>query len=119
MRRAVHIAVTVVAVLLLVRPFDCFAGAMTAKAAACCAKGKCLPTRAADDCCKSTVPSGRQMLESRPDQSNLVPDFAAADALGATLLPQPFLCITSDSNRASSSPPGSPPGSRHNLPLLI
>src|SRR6266699_623244 len=119
MRRAVHIAVAIVAVLLLVRPFDCFAGAMTAKAAACCAKGKCLPTRAADDCCKSTVPSGRQLLESRPHQSNLVPDFATVDVLGTTLLPQPLLSIKSDSHRVSSSPPGSRPSSRHNLPLLI
>src|SRR5439155_622745 len=72
MRRAVHIAVTIVAVLLLVKPFDCFAGAMSAKAAACCAKGKCLPTRAADDCCKSTVPSGRQLLKSRPELHRLL-----------------------------------------------
>ena len=36
-------------VLLLVRPFDCLAGLTTPKAADCCAKGKCLPTRGADE----------------------------------------------------------------------
>src|SRR5712691_7616638 len=63
--RRIHIAVTLFAVLLLMKPFDCLAGAFSRKAAACCAKGKCLPTSNADECCKGTVPAGDQLSTTK------------------------------------------------------
>jgi len=117
MRRAIHIAVTIMAVLLLVKPYDCFGAIMTPKAADCCAKGKCLPTRDADECCKNTAPSGNQILASRQNnQSVPIPHFdlmRMVDALdGQVLVHTPRVLL-------EFSPPGSPPGSRRNLPLLI
>jgi hypothetical protein len=117
MRRAACIAVTIVAVLLLVTPFDCFAGALTAEAAACCLKGKCVPERNADECCKSGVATGAQLLASKVHrQSSLVPNFAILNVTVA--LPLFFLPATSGINRASLAL-RSPPGSRRNLSLLI
>ena len=80
MRRCMHIAVAVLAVLLLVRPFDCFAtGASSQKAAECCLKGKCVPTAKSDDCCKNTVPDGNQLVTSRAaDHSHPLVPFTAA-----------------------------------------
>src|SRR5205807_8260642 len=61
MRRGVHIAISLVAVFLLLKPFDCFSsGPFTRKAANCCKKGKCAPARNSDDCCKGTLPGGKQ-----------------------------------------------------------
>src|SRR6185437_2750186 len=57
MRRGIHIAVALALALLLLRPFDCFAAMSTPKAMACCAKGKCLPTTDADECCKGALTS--------------------------------------------------------------
>jgi hypothetical protein len=66
MRRSMHIAVAATAVLLLVRPFDCFAGgAPSKKVADCCLKGKCAPTAKSDECCKNTVPAAGQLLTSK------------------------------------------------------
>src|ERR1700674_2020568 len=66
MRRGIHMAISLIAVLLLVRPFDCFAtGASSQKAANCCLKGKCAPTANSDDCCKNTVPDGNQLVTSK------------------------------------------------------
>src|SRR5258708_28973370 len=64
-RRSMHIVIAVLAVLLLVRPFDCFAsGKFDQKAADCCKKGKCSPSNS-DDCCKATVPGGNQLVTSK------------------------------------------------------
>jgi hypothetical protein len=118
MRRAIQIAVTIVAVLFLATPFDCFAGILTAKAADCCAKGKCLPTKGADECCRTSVPSGGQFLVPRPHhQSTHVPDFTTTLDL---IVARSALSLSGISpiDRASI-PRGSPPGSRQNLPLLI
>src|SRR5437762_3155841 len=66
MRRGVHFAISLIAVILLVRPFDCFAnGAPTQKAADCCLKGKCAPTANSDECCKSTIPYAGQLVTSK------------------------------------------------------
>jgi hypothetical protein len=44
MQRRVHIVVALLAVFLLVRPFDCFVvGKFDQKAADCCKKGNCSP----------------------------------------------------------------------------
>src|ERR1700674_2481912 len=66
MRRGIHIAISLIAVLLLVRPFDCFAtGAPSQKSAECCLKGKCAPTAKSDECCKNTVPDSNQLVTSK------------------------------------------------------
>src|ERR1700692_2064281 len=115
MRRCMHIAVAFLAVLLLVRPFDCFAGGkFDQKAADCCKKGKCSPSNS-DDCCKATVQGGNQFLTSKaPSHSLPVLDLLAADVPNTTsnqLIT--FLAV------AVHPPPGSPPDFRLNLPLLI
>jgi hypothetical protein len=67
MRRGVQIVVSLLAIVLLVRPFDCFASARTPEAMACCLKGKCVPSANADDCCKNTVPAANHLLLSKAD----------------------------------------------------
>src|SRR5438874_9304906 len=77
MRRGVHIALSLVAVFLLLKPFDCFSsGPFTRKAANCCKKGKCAPARNSDDCCKGTLPGGKQLVASKtPHQTTLTLDL--------------------------------------------
>jgi hypothetical protein len=65
MRRGVQIVVSLLAIVLLVRPFDCFASARTREAMACCLKGKCVPSANADDCCKNTIPAANHLLASK------------------------------------------------------
>jgi hypothetical protein len=66
MYRGSHIAISLMAIVLLVRPFDCFAtGASSQKAADCCLKGKCAPTAKSDECCKNTVPDSNQLVTSK------------------------------------------------------
>src|SRR5258706_12628639 len=73
-RRSVHMSIALLAVLVLIRPLDCFAGGFTRKAAACCVKGKCLPSANADDCCKGSVPAGSQLSAPQaPDNWAPVP----------------------------------------------
>jgi hypothetical protein len=115
MRRSMHIAVAVLAVLLLVRPFDCFAsGKFDQKAADCCKKGKCSPSNS-DDCCKATVQDGNQFVTSKAtDHSSPVLDLLMADVPSTTSEPLiTFLAVE------VHSPPGSPPDFRLNRPLLI
>ena len=72
MRRGIHIVMSLIAVILLVRPFDCFAvGAPIQKVADCCLKGKCTPTAKSDECCKSTVPDASQLLTSKAANHSL------------------------------------------------
>ena len=80
MRRGIHIVMSLIAVILLVRPFDCFAlGAPIQKVADCCLKGKCTPTAKSDECCKSTVPGASQLLTSKTaDHTPPLVAFAAA-----------------------------------------
>lgn len=115
MRRGIHIAISLLAVFLLIKQFDCFSGnKFTKEAADCCRKGKCTPSKG-DDCCKGTLPGGKQLLASKAQHS---------PNLNITLLPvstpvlqEPtFSSVTFDRVHA---PPGSPPSSRLNLPLLI
>ena len=118
MRRAIHIAVALVTVLLLVRPFDCFAGTMTPQAADCCAKGKCHPGRNADECCRNMTPTSTQLSVLGPSHHHAVPvpDFTVATEL--IVVPQRIVSLQAGAG-LSSSPPGSPPGTHRNLPLLI
>jgi hypothetical protein len=110
-----HIAVALLAVFLLVRPFDCFSsGRFDQKAADCCKKGKCSPSNP-DDCCKATVQGGNQLVTSKaPDHSSPVLDVVMADVSNTTS--QPVMATFSVEVHA---PPGSPPDFRLNLPLLI
>jgi hypothetical protein len=114
-RRGIHIAITVLAIVGIIRPFDCLAGTFTRKAAACCAKGKCLPSSNADDCCKNTVPGGNQ--QSAPKAPEHSTEFAALiTAAIPNAIALPIVGIYFDGAHA---PPGSPPDSQLNLPLLI
>ena len=74
-------AISLIAVLLLIKPFDCFAaGAPIQKAADCCLKGKCTPSANSDECCKSTVPDSSQLLTSKAaDHSSPLVAFTAAN----------------------------------------
>ena len=90
MRRCMHIAVALAAVLLLVRPFDCFAsGQFDQKAADCCKKGNCSPSNP-DDCCKATVQDGNQFVTSKaPEHSSPVLDVVLAEIPSTTS--EPFM----------------------------
>ena len=115
MRRGFHIAIALLALVALARPFDCFGATFSKKAAECCHRGKCLPTKDADECCKATVPSGNQLTAPKsPDHSTELPAILASEA--PVVLVAPTYATVLDEAHA---PPGSPPGSRFNLPLLI
>jgi hypothetical protein len=63
MRRKVHILVSVIAMILLIRPLDCLAfGVSPGETAKCCLKGKCAPTAKADACCRASVPESNQAM---------------------------------------------------------
>ena len=114
-RRGIHIAVSLVAVFLLLKPFDCLSGAkFTKEAADCCKRGKCRPSTG-DDCCKGTLPGGKDLVAAakvQPDDSPL-----AFPVIGSTLFTEPVFITALYSE--TQEPPGSPPDSRLNLPLLI
>lgn len=113
-RRGVHIAVTLVAVFLLLKPFDCFSGnKFTKEAADCCKKGKCRPSTG-DDCCKGTIPGGTQLVASKA-QNHQIP-IALPVMEPVVVVEAVFTTTTFDRVQA---PLGSPPSSRLNLPLLI
>src|SRR6266851_5390505 len=106
MRRAVHIAISLVMILLLLKPFDCFSsGPFTRQAAACCKKGKCVPSRNSDDCCKGTLPGGKQLLASKAtDHSVLTLDLITASA------PDPIAPVLARVGFVDAkAPPESPP----------
>ncbi|HEX4135726.1 MAG TPA: hypothetical protein VHY84_14015 [Bryobacteraceae bacterium] len=119
MRRAAQFALTVLTVLLLLRPVECFAGMMTAKAADCCAKGKCLPTAGADECCNTTVPSGSQFAPVKPSHICLTQGPGFVGIIGIPDVTRQFPAIIRANFNQSASPPDSPPGFNRNLPLLI
>src|SRR5579862_1223895 len=115
MRRGLQLAIALVAVILLVRPFDCFAsGTFDRKAADCCAKGKCHPSADSDQCCKSNVPDGYQLVASKvADHSS--PQPAVLSVRVPNLAPaQP---VEAPSIAVSHPPPLGP--IVRNLPLLI
>lgn len=66
MRRGLHIVVSLMAVVLLIRPFDCFvATTATPSTMDCCLKGNCAPSAKSDECCKASVPDGSQLVMSK------------------------------------------------------
>lgn len=116
MHRPLHIVVSVLAVLLLLKPFDCFAaGTPNREAAKCCLKGKCAPTAKSDACCKTSVPDGHQFVRSK------APDHAAPLAVAAGVnVPAvlPHLTFPGSVEPVKHPPPVLNLPAR-NLPLLI
>src|SRR5579871_2524718 len=116
MRRSIQIAISLLAIILLGRPFDCFAaGEPSQKAADCCLKGKCHPTAISDDCCKSTIPDSGQIVASRaPDHSSPLPAFTVAH-IPTLISPLTFEGLTDPVRH----PPPRIGIAADNLPLLI
>jgi hypothetical protein len=119
MRRGIQILITLVVIIVLVRPFDCFAALTSRKAADCCAKGKCLPTRDADDCCKATLPADTQVIAAKVSHFTSLPSLELSAVVVPTLVAPQIIQTFGSTERLSVKPPGSPPGSSRNLPLLI
>src|SRR5215472_10963030 len=116
MCRRLHIAVSMVAVFLLLKPFDCFSsgGKFTKEAADCCKRGKCRPSTG-DDCCKGTLPGGKDIVTAAKAFQNQLP--VALPVSVSTALTEPILLHASFVE--TTVPPESPPSTRLNLPLLI
>lgn len=115
MRRSFHIAIALMAILLLARPFDCFAsGKFDRKAADCCTKGKCHQSADSDPCCKASLPDGNHFVSGKAaDHSS--PLLAVISAQVPSLAPPQPLEAPSI---AVNHPP--PLGrTTTNLPLLI
>src|SRR5437879_11661704 len=95
---------------LLFAPLDCFGTTgLTRQAADCCAKRKCLPSSDSDDCCKRTVPDGRDFVtaSSKALVQVLVPVHAIAVAQGLS----PLLSDEPSTRfELAYSPPGAPAG---------
>src|SRR5712691_1030223 len=112
MRRGIHIAIAVLGILLLAKPFDCFAGgAWTQKASDCCKKGKCAPRADADECCKATVAGGNQSLGASKAPDHALPAMDVVRANGLGLSPESF---NEDSIFIAHAPPDSPPDTHIN-----
>jgi hypothetical protein len=116
MRRSLQIVVALMAVFLLVRPFDCLASPQSDQNAKdCCKKGNCKPTNP-DDCCKATVQDGGQLLTSRaPEHPSPVLHPVMAEMPSSPSQPLVMASLFFELH----VPPGSPPNGRLNLPLLI
>jgi hypothetical protein len=115
MARSVKIVLSLIAVVLLIRPFDCFASVRTPEAMQCCLKGKCAPTAKADDCCKNTVPSVNHFVGSKA-AGHMAPVFAIAASFMPAAPPALFGQARLDLVR---HPPPSGNLNTLNLPLLI
>jgi hypothetical protein len=93
MRRALHIAVSLMVLVLLLGPFDCFAaGAASSQVADCCLKAHCAPTANSDACCKNSVPDRNQFVPSKAAEHSTsliaiavvdIPTLAPCSTLGA------------------------------------
>ena len=102
MVRGIRIVVALAAVVLLVRPLDCFASAKS--------------DQNAIDCCKATVEGGDQLLaSSATDHATPALDLVIADVIWLSAPPPTPM---SGFVRVHAHP-GSPPDSRLSLPLLI
>ena len=116
MKRSVQICLSLLAVVLLLKPLECFAaGAPNRQGTECCLKGQCTPTVKSDACCKNTAPDTNQLGTAKTvDHSRQSVAVASAPvstpALGTTFQ-------ASASLRAH--PPPSASLGASNLPLLI
>jgi hypothetical protein len=115
MRRKLQFVVSMIAIVLLIRPLDCLAfGDTPRETAKCCLKGKCAPTAKADDCCRAAVPDSSQPMASRAaDYSSPLIDLAAVRFTNAVP------ALVSELHAAAVRHP--PPLNRvpYTLPLLI
>src|SRR5713226_3581334 len=103
MRRGIHNAIAVLGILVLAKPFDCFAGgAWTQRAADCCKKSKCAPRADANECCSANGPAGNQFLGSKA-RDHSAPVVSVARTIG----PSPE-SLNGYSPFAVHAPPGSP-----------
>lgn len=116
MRRGLDVAIALVAVLLLVKPSGCFArGVSPQKAMVCCREDKCIPRSNSGECCKHTAPDCRQV--EVPDSPGISPPVAEAgilddpDTTSQEAAAHPLVEL--------GAPPGSPPDSGLDLPLLV
>ncbi len=116
MRSRLQIVVALMAVFLLVRPFDCLASPQSdQKAQDCCHKGDCKPSNP-DDCCKATVQDGGHLLLSKaPEYASPVLHAVIAELPSSPSGRLPMATLFIELHAL----PGSPPNSRLNLPLLI
>src|SRR5215467_6055316 len=116
MKQGIHFVVSLLAVILLVRPFDCFASGLRDRDAMdCCLKGKCAPTAKSDDCCKNTVPGDSHLLPSQAANHSAGTFAIARDTVS---IPPP--AFTDQGSIASlRHPPPSSNLTMRNLPLLI
>ena len=115
MKRGLRIVVSLMAIVLLARPFDCFATARTPEAMKCCLKGQCAPSAKADDCCKNTSPATNHFMGSKA-AGPWTPLVALAAATNLELLPTISVSRWLDSVR---HPPPPIDLTALNLPLLI
>lgn len=115
MKRGFQIVVSLLAIVLLARPFDCFATARTPEAMKCCLKGQCAPSAKADDCCKNTSPATNHFIGSKT-AGHWTPPIALATATNLVLLPTLSVSGWLDSVRHPAPPIGL---TAPNLPLLI
>src|SRR5690349_1842015 len=115
MRRGLQIVLSLLAIALLVHPFDCFAGARSREAMDCCMKGKCVPSAKTDSCCQNTVPASNHFVGARTDDYQTV---VFAVALAPVSLPLPAFSIQR-SDEMLRHPPPVPALNGRNLPLLI
>ena len=115
MKRGLQIVVSLLAIVVLTRPFDCFANARTPEAMRCCMKGRCAPSAKADDCCKNTVPDTNHFLGAKAagHRTHLV---ALAPTLGSVPLPALSVPVWEDSGRHPPPPLNLP---ALYLPLII
>jgi|SRR6185295_17766368 len=115
MRRGIHITISLMAVILLLRPFDCFAASAPSRQAAdCCLKGKCIPAANSDECCKNTVPDHNQLAPPKAGEHSS-PLVALTVVHIPTLVSPTFQTV---GDPVSHPPPGIPLTSP-SLPLLI
>jgi hypothetical protein len=116
MRRVLHIAVSLIAVALLLRPFECFAaGTPSGGEADCCLKGKCAPTANSDACCKNSVPVRDQFVPLKLN-GHVSPLIVIVSACVPVLVPSSTRRAFTDSVR---HPPPRIELISPSLPLLI
>ncbi len=116
MKRSVQIFISLLAIVLLVRPFECFAGVtQNRQAMDCCLKGKCGQRAQSDDCCKNTVPDGNQIVLSK-SASHAAPLHALNVASVSVLIPE---LLSESPIESLRHPPPQTGLSSRSLPLLI
>jgi len=116
MRRGIHIAVTLFAIVAVIAPLDCFTnGVLTREAAACCLKGDCHPGANADDCCKNTLPDTSRLMPLTATNQHF-PLVVSIVVDSSTLVSTPvFQRLTNELGH----PPPTPSLATVNLPLLV